>query len=441
MQRRWITASAAALGGIALLLTAAAPAHAAAPPQAHADRTSDAAREPLAAGDGWASAGAGTTGGSAATAGQVFTVHDRAGLVAALAGDAPKIVYVAGVIDANTDDTGAPLTCADYARDGYTLDDYLAAYDPAAWGWEQEPSGPIEDARAASQAAQRERIDIRVGANTTLIGLPGAEITGAALQVANVSNVIVRGLTLTNAFDCFPSWDPTDGETGNWNSEWDLLTVTGSTNVWIDHNDLSDGTALDSMQPSYFGRPFQIHDGLLDVVRAADLVTISWNRFHDHDKVMLIGNSDSRTTDRDRLRVTLHHNEFRDLGQRAPRVRFGQVDVYNNHYVQTQRSQYAFVYSWGLGVESKLVAEKNAFSVPRDFDVADIVEVYKGTALSESGNVVNLRRVDVLGAFNAANGTSIADDAGWTPEYRGKAHPAVAVPALVSVFAGPAGLD
>ena len=434
MQRRWITASTAALGGVALLLTAASPA------SAIPERRADIPRETLADGDGWAAAGTGTTGGSAATPEHVFTVDDRAGLVAAVAGDEPKIVIVSGVIDANTDDAGAPLTCAVYARDGYTLDAYLAAYDPAVWGWDQEPSGPIEDARAASQAAQRARIDIRVGANTTLIGLPGAEITGAALQIANVSNVIVRGLTLTNAHDCFPSWDPTDGETGNWNSEWDLLTVTGSTNVWIDHNDLSDGDALDALQPSYFGRPFQIHDGLLDVVRAADLVTISWNRFHDHDKVMLIGNSDSRTTDRGRLRVTLHHNEFRDLGQRAPRVRFGQVDTYNNHYVQTSHDEYPFVYSWGLGVESKLIAERNAFTVTDGFDPADIIEVYKGTAITESGNLVNLRPTDVLGAYNAANGTSIADDAGWTPEYRDEVHPAAAVPALVSEFAGPSGL-
>ena len=434
MQRRWITAGTAALGGVALLLTAASPA------DAIPDRRADIPRETLADDDGWAAAGTGTTGGSAATPEHVFTVGDRAALVAAVAGDEPKIVVVSGVIDANTDDTGAPLTCADYARDGYTLDAYLDAYDPAVWGWDAEPSGPVEDARAASQAAQRERIDIRVGANTTLIGLPGAEITGAALQIANVSNVIVRGLTLTNAHDCFPSWDPTDGETGNWNSEWDLLTVTGSTNVWIDHNDLSDGDALDALQPSYFGRPFQIHDGLLDVVRAADLVTISWNRFHDHDKVMLIGNSDSRTTDRGRLRVTLHHNEFRDLGQRAPRVRFGQVDAYNNHYVQASSDEYPFVYSWGLGVEAKLVAEKNAFTVSDGFDPADIIEVYKGTAITESGNLVNLRPTDVLGAYNIANGTGIADDAGWTPQHRGEVHPAAAVPALVSVFAGPSGL-
>lgn len=394
------------------------------------------ARQTLRPGDGWGSAGAGTTGGSAALTPVV--VSTRAELVAAVAGDEPKIVLVRGTIDANTDDEGHPLTCADYARDGFSYDDYLAAYDPQVWGRDTEPSGPVEDARVASAAAQRARIEIRIGANTTLVGLPGAEITGAALQVRDVRNVIVRGLTLTDAYDCFPAWDPTDGELGNWNSEWDLLTVYGATNVWIDHNDLSDGDNLDAAQPVAFGRPMQAHDGLLDVVRASDQVTISWNRFHDHDKVMLIGNSDSRTTDRGLLRVTLHHNEFRDLGQRTPRVRFGQVDVYNNSYVASPRDDYEYVYSWGLGVESRLVAEKNAFTGP--FDPSSVIGLYKGTALTERGNVVNHRPVDLLAAYDAAHGTDVGSDAGWRPTLRREVHPAAAVPAVVGHRAGPSGL-
>ncbi|WP_395243415.1 polysaccharide lyase family 1 protein [Agromyces sp. MMS24-K17] len=436
MQRRWMAAT-AMLGSVAIALAGA--------PAAIADRGDDRldrdrqalAREVLAPGDGWASAGAGTTGGAAASPDRVVTVSTRAELVSAVAGDEPKIVLVSGTIDANVDDAGAPLACADYARGGYTLDAYLAAYDPAIWGWDAEPSGPIESARAASMAAQRARIDIRVGANTTILGLPGAELTGAALQVTDTRNVIIRGLTLTDAHDCFPSWDPTDGETGNWNSEWDLLTVSNSTNVWIDHNDLSDGDNLDADQPEYFGRPYQVHDGLLDVVRGADLVTISWNRFHDHDKVMLIGNSDSRTTDRGKLRVTLHHNEFRDIGQRAPRVRYGQVDVVNNSYVETGGDDYPYVYSWGLGIESHLVAEANAFTFGPGLDPADVIEVYKGTAVAESGNRVNLRKTDLLGAYNAASGAAIGVDTSWRPTLRPTVHPAAAVPALVRVFAGP----
>lgn len=436
MQRRWMAAT-ALLGSLAIVLTGAHGATAVTAPAGGGDERAESAREVLADGDGWGSAGDGTTGGAAAPSDHVITATTRAELVAAVAGDQPKIVLVSGTIDANVDDDGNPLTCADYARQGYTLDDYLATYDPAVWGWDAEPSGPIEAARAASSAAQRARIDIRVGANTTLLGLPGAQITGAALQITDTRNVIVRGLTLTDAHDCFPSWDPTDGDTGNWNSEWDLLTVSNSTNVWIDHNDLSDGDNLDADQPEYFGRPYQVHDGLLDVVRGADLVTISWNRFHDHDKVMLIGNSDSRTTDRGKLRVTLHHNEFRDIGQRAPRVRFGQVDVVNNSYVERADDDYPYVYSWGLGIESHLVAQENAFTFAGGIDPADVIGVYKGTALTEDGNRVNFRSTDLLAAYNAATGATIGDDAGWQPSLRPAVHPAAAVPALVRVFAGP----
>ena len=76
------------------------------------------ARQVLPTGDGWGSVGAGTTGGSAADRDHVVTVRTRDQLVAAVAGDAPKIVYVKGRIDANTDSMGRRLSCADYAQDG-----------------------------------------------------------------------------------------------------------------------------------------------------------------------------------------------------------------------------------------------------------------------------------------------------------------------------------
>ncbi|MVA74606.1 pectate lyase [Auraticoccus sp. F435] len=398
------------------------------------------ARQTLPPGDGFGSLGAGTTGGAAADRSAVVTVSTRDELAAAVAGNEPKIVYVDGAVDANTDASGRPLSCADYARDGYTLERYLAAYDPEVWGREEEPSGPVEDARRASQQAQAARITIRVGSNTTLLGLPGSSITGASLRLDGVSNVIVRGLTLTDAADCFPSWDPTDGDTGNWNSEYDAVSLTGATNVWFDHNDLSDGDNPDSAQPEYFGRPYQVHDGLLDITNASDLVTVSWNRLHDHDKTMLIGSSDSRTTDRGKLRVTIHHNEFRDLGQRVPRVRFGLVDVYDNHYVQTPGSSAGYVYSWGVGVESHLVAERNYLSLPPDIALGSVVGRYNGTRMSEDGNVVNGRRVDLLAAHNAVSDPDIAEVPAPADLPRRTVHPVQAVAALVAAHAGPEGL-
>src|SRR2546430_3110851 len=100
------------------------------------------ARQVLPANDGWAADGTGTTGGSAADAAHVFVVHNRAELVTALGGDnatnasnaTPKIILVKGVIDGNTDAGNQPLPCSAYADQDYSLDAFLAAYDPAVWG-------------------------------------------------------------------------------------------------------------------------------------------------------------------------------------------------------------------------------------------------------------------------------------------------------------------
>lgn len=419
-----LLAMTSALGVVAL----GVPAHATA--RGHSP---DIGHQTLATGDGWGSFSTGTTGGSAAAADQVHVVRTRDELAAAVAGDTPKIVYVAGTIDANADAAGNPLSCDDYATDGYSLDAFLAAFDPATWG-KVDPAGPQEDARLASAARQKERVEIPVGSNTTIVGQKGARIKGGNLILRNVDNVIVRGIDFQNSHDCFPLWDPNDGEFGEWNSEYDAISLLGATHVWVDHNTLSDGDMPDSAQPRYFGRLFQVHDGLLDITNASDLVTASWNRFTQHDKVMLIGSSDSSKVDPGKLRVTLHHNEFSDLGQRTPRVRFGQVDVYDNHYVETSGADY--IYSLGVGVQSAIVAENNAFTVPAGLDPATIVHYWKGTAIHTAGNEVNGAPVDLLAAYNAEFDPDLSSDAGWTPTLRTAVQPARAVPHLVTAQAG-----
>ena len=323
------------------------------------------ARHTLAPGDGWASSGTGTTGGSTADDAHVFVAHNRAELVAALGGNnatnasnaTPKIIFVSGNIKGNVDDTNTPLTCADYADPAYSLDAFLATYDPAVWGRTTKPSGPLEDARVRSTKNQGARVNINIGPNTTIVGLDGAKFTGANIIINKVDNVILRNLRLEDAADCFPAWDPTDGATGNWNSLYDLISLKGATHVWVDHSNFSDGNNTDDTQPLYFGRPFQVHDGALDITNASDLVTASWNNFFDHDKTMLIGSTNNVGADVGKLRVTLHHNRFANVGQRTPRVRFGQVDVYNNFYYATTEESY--VYSWGVGVFSSIYAENN----------------------------------------------------------------------------------
>lgn len=403
-------------------------------------------RQTLPANDGWASSGAGTTGGSAADDAHVAIVHNRAELIAALGGDAttngtnatPKIVYVSGKIDLSVDAANQPVGCDAFADPDYHLDAFLAAYDPAVWGMATKPSGPLEDARVRSAKKQGETIKVNVGSNTTIVGINGGRLTHGSLALTNVSNVIVRNLEITDAADCFPAWDPTDGSAGNWNSLYDLVSLSGATNVWIDHNTLSDGNNHDEDQPLYFGRPYQVHDGASDIIKGSDLVTVSWNDYYDHDKTMLIGSTDTPGVDVGKLRVTVHHNRFGNVLQRAPRVRFGQVDVYDNLYVATDD---LYQYSLGVGVESSIYAENNYFKLSADVPAADVIHYWKGTKITTIGSLVQVgsnraKAVDLVAAYNAAYDPDLAPDAGWTPTLRTKVDPAWAVPQVVAAGVG-----
>lgn len=74
-------------------------------------------------------------------------------------------------------------------------------------------------------------------------------------------------------------------------------------------------------------------DGAVDIIRASDWVTVSWNYFHNHYKTNLIGNDDTfRDIDFGHLHVTLHHNRYEQCGTRGPAGRFGHQHVYNNYY-------------------------------------------------------------------------------------------------------------
>ncbi|MFY1623046.1 pectate lyase family protein [Micromonospora sp. WMMD735] len=438
----------AALVALSLLLTSGTAAHAA--PGRTADGVPRAvervARQTLPAGDGWASEGPGTTGGAAATPDHVHLVRSRADLVRALGGDnatnksnaTPKVIVVDGTVDGFTADDGHLLGCADLADPEYSLAAYLAAYDPAVWGM-VPPTGALEAARVRSVANQTRQTQINVGPNTTIVGRGGAVLTGLTLMIDGASNVIVRNLTFDDARDCFPAWSPTDGATGNWNSQYDQVSVRRSEHVWVDHNTFTDGDNPDSGQPVYFGRPYQVHDGSLDVTHTASLVTASYNRFTGRDKLMLIGSSNTVGPDVGRLKVTLHHNLFDRVLQRLPRVRFGQVDVYNNWY---RLAGDDFAYAIGVGVQSAAYVENNFFTLGAGIAAGDLLYDWGGTAVTTRGNWVDApgalpRPVDLVAAYNAAHDPDLGGDAGWTPALRApQAVPAPLVPLVVGPFAG-----
>jgi pectate lyase len=346
------------------------------------------------------------------------------------------------------DDNNQPLACEDYYRDGYTLEAFLAAYDPAVWG-RVAPAGPLEAARLTSRNAQQDRVRIRPGSNTTIVGLDKhATIRGGWFDIrgtasANRTNIIIRNLTFEDTYDCFPAWSPTDGELGSWNALYDSISLRDSNHVWIDHNTFADRETADDNLPHYFGVLYQVHDGLVDITNASNYVTVSWNSFENHDKVMLIGSSDNAPADVGKLKVTLHHNLFEDLGQRVARVRYSQVHIYNSYYKISNPDNY--VYSWGVGIQSAIYAENNFFRLNPSTGITpdQFIERLNGTAIFETDTMLNAPSqsgrhvIDVLAAYNAANEPDLLNDVGWIPTLFVELTETQDVPSAVESGAGP----
>src|SRR5690606_23445421 len=252
------------------------------------------------------------------------------------------------------------------------------------------------------------------------------------------SNIIIRNLTFEDTYDCFPEWSPTDGAQGAWNALYDSISLRDTNNVWIDHNTFRDRRTRDELQPHYFGVLYQVHDGLLDITNASDLVTVSWNRFETHDKVSLVGSSDGAVADRGKLRVTFHHNLYEGVNQRSPRVRFGQVHVYNNYYKVERQPD--FQYSWGVGIESAIYAENNFFRIHKSVTPDRLIARFNGTAIFEAGTLVHakkLRPVDLVAEWNAVNDPDLGTDVGWAPSLFRFVQPTLLVPLTVELGAGP----
>ena len=186
---------------------------------------------------------------------------------------------------------------------------------------------------------------ITIPSHKTLLGTgPDPKIIDGGFNLSGATNVIIRNLTFEGSPD-------------------DAINLQdGSHHVWIDHNTLTKAT-----------------DGLLDVKRGASYVTISWNAFREHSKTSLVGHDDNFTSDRGALKVTYHHNWFRS-DQRNPRVRFGEVHVFNNYYDAVR--------SYGVAStqDAKVLVEGNVFKNVRQPALVGYEESGPGDIV-ERGNV------------------------------------------------------
>jgi len=327
----------------------------------------------------------------------------------------PKIIYIESPINGAEDDKGNILTAEDLSP-GFTFQKYLDCFteDGAKW-LDTDECNNIDKLRLEGAPKQAAQIMVRITPNTTIIGTGEDSILEEmSIQIKETENVIIKNLSVEAPNDLFPEWDPTDGIHGSWNAEYDAIVVSNSTNVWVDNCYLSDGKKTIDSTKKTFGKYIELHDGLLDVVNAADFVTISNNRFENHQKTSLIGNSDSKTTDRGHLRVTIHNNVFVNCDERLPRVRFGKVHVFNNFfYSETFNPGYPALtvdnyfhddtvfpqYMIGLGVESNVLSEKNSFNYAGNKEIPDaediVVYSYGGYTFHDNGSEYNGKKIDL----------------------------------------------
>lgn len=212
---------------------------------------------------------------------------------------------------------------------------------------------------------------LNVGSFKTIDGR-GANITlsGRSLWLDAAQHVIVENITITNSV--IPPGLTFGG---------DAFTIfDGAHDIWLDHVSASNS-----------------EDGLVDIVEGATDITISWSRFSNHSKVMLIGSSGTDTRTRN-SRVTLHHNFFDRTVQRHPRLRHGTVHAFNN--VLRQWQSYGMSSTW----DAMLLSERNVFdasaSEPRAIITTSVGDPEpRGNARSANDRLLNGATVE---ANNAA---------------------------------------
>ena len=293
-----------------------------------------------------------------------------------------------------------------------------------------DQSGVAKSAQSKMQNAWKSQIQLSLKSNTTIIGVDeNSGIKGGTISIYQISNVVLRNLKIQDAFDPFPKMEGGDG----YNAEWDGVVVDGSKYIWIDHCTFEDTICttdddFDHVTPSdgvTTKNKWQTYDGLLDVKRASDFVTISYCKFANHDKTSIFGHSDSESGDANHLTVTQHHNYFVNCTQRLPRVRYASMHSYNNYFTNPSGGR-SNSYCLGVGANAKIYAEANYFDSTVQYSADEMAS--SGKIYFASSNVDNSRK--------SCEPSSVS--VGWTPssKYDYKVDSASTLPTIIPANAG-----
>lgn len=254
---------------------------------------------------------------------------------------------------------------------------------------------------------------IEVTSDKTLQGINGGITLTGCLRVNRATNVIIRNLKITN---------PSGVGSG------DGIEITESSNVIVSHCTFVDCA-----------------DGMLDVVRASDNVTISWCRFRyenqtTHRNTCLFGNSDDATEDMNKLHITVHHCWFdQNCEERLPSVRYGTVHVYNSYYSSTRA-----MYGVRARLYSQCLVENNFFeNCQNPWELLTTTGAPNGKLCARGNNIGFLDTAYgnrwVAGWYTYSNGTTVlipGTDSVFTPPYPYTLESPEVAKARVEMYAG-----
>ncbi|KAK4375830.1 hypothetical protein RND71_006507 [Anisodus tanguticus] len=183
---------------------------------------------------------------------------------------------------------------------------------------------------------------------------------GPCITIQYVTNIIIHGVHIHDCKQGGNAMVRSSPQHYGWRtiSDGDGVSIFGGSHIWVDHCSLSN-----------------CMDGLIDAIMGSTAITISNNYMTHHDKVMLLGHSDSHVQDKN-MQVTIAFNHFGEgLVQRMPRCRHGYFHVVNNDYTHWE------MYAIGGSANPTINSQGNRFLAP---DIRFSKEVTKHEDAPES---------------------------------------------------------
>jgi len=218
-------------------------------------------------------------------------------------------------------------------NDGQALQTWLLARTKSEKKGDHSPvtiwlSGTFDSDDGRDFSSAHPWFDVKDVSNLSFYGTDGFVMDRIGIFCVRASNIIIRNIDFRQ-----PKAD----------NGADAVSMQECDGVWVDHCTF---TSLNQTK--------DYEDGSTDITHGSKNVTVSWCRYIKTQKSCLVGHSNSQSSDT-QITATFHHNWFEGSSSRHPRVRFGQVHVYNNLFDGNT------TYGVGSAYGAKVLVEYNYF--------------------------------------------------------------------------------